>query len=135
MSFNVGDKVTISEKITDQMVRQFAEVSGDKNPIHVDEEYAKKTRFGRRIAHGMMSAALISRALGMNLGPGGIYLGQTLKFVNPVFIDDVLIVELTVMQKREEKGIAIIDTLVKKESGEIVVKGEATIMMGKNISA
>ncbi len=134
MSFNVGDKVTISEKITDQMVRQFAEVSGDKNPIHVDEEYAKKTRFGRRIAHGMMSAALISRALGMNLGPGGIYLGQTLKFVNPVFIDDVLIVELTVMQKREEKGIAIIDTLVKKETGEIVVKGEATIMMGKNIS-
>ena len=135
MSFNVGDKITKKKKITNEMVLQFAEVSGDRNPIHVDDEYAKKTRFGKRIAHGMISAALISRALGMNLGPGGIYLGQTLKFVNPVFIDETLIVELTVMQKREEKGIAIIDTLVKKETGEIVVKGEATIMMGKNITA
>ena len=135
MSFNVGDKISISQKITNEMVLHFAEVSGDRNPIHVDDEYAKKTRFGKRIAHGMISAALISRALGMNLGPGGIYLGQTLKFVNPVFIDETLIVELTVMQKREEKGIAIIDTLVKKETGEIVVKGEATIMMGKNITA
>lgn len=135
MSLNVGDKISISQKITNEMVMQFAEVSGDRNPIHVDDDYAKKTRFGKRIAHGMISAALISRALGMNLGPGGIYLGQTLKFVNPVFIDETLIVELTVMQKREEKGIAIIDTLVKKETGEIVVKGEATIMMGKNITA
>ncbi len=128
--FKIGDSKTITVQVTDKMVRQFAEMSGDFNPIHLDEEHAKKTRFGRRIAHGMICGALISRALAMELGPGGIYLSQTLKFLNPVFIDDVVIVELTVESMRAEKGIASIKTIVTKENGDVCVKGEAMIMQG-----
>lgn len=133
MSFKVGDKVTETVTITEKMVQQFAELSGDFNPVHMDEEYAKTTRFGRRIAHGMISAALISRVLAMKLGPGGIYLSQTMKFLNPVFIGDQITLELTVTALREEKGIGTIETLVKKTNGDICVKGEAVIMRGTNV--
>lgn len=129
IGFKVGDVVRISEKITDEMVRKFAEVSGDYNPIHLDEAYAATTRFKRRIAHGMISAALISRALGQNLGPGGIYLSQSLKFLGPIFIDDTVEVVLTVTAIREGKGIGTVETnVLKVPSGEVVVKGEAMIM-------
>jgi 3-hydroxybutyryl-CoA dehydratase len=128
MGFKLGDRLNVTVTITDKMVRQFAELSGDHNPIHLDEEYAKTTRFGRRIAHGMISGAIISRALGAELGPGGIYLAQTMKFMSPVFIDDVLTVELYVASFREERGIGIIETNIKNQRGELVVKGEATIM-------
>ncbi len=133
MSFKVGDRKTVTVKVTDKMVKQFAEMSGDFNPIHMDEEYAKTTRFGRRIAHGMISGALISRALAMELGGEGIYLSQTLKFLKPIFIDDEVIVELYVASVREQKGIASLETTVKKTSGELVVKGDAMIMTGKSI--
>lgn len=129
-NFKVGDRRSVTVQVTDQMVRQFAEMSGDHNPIHLDDEYAKKTRFGRRIAHGMICGALISRALAMELGPGGIYLSQNMKFLHPVFIDDLVIIELTVSTLREEKGIASIETIVKKASGEVCVKGDAMIMQG-----
>jgi len=127
----VGFKTTMEVQVTDKMVRQFAEMSGDFNPIHLDDDYAKTTRFGRRIAHGMIMGALISRMLNERIGSGGIYLGQTLKFVNPVFIDDVVTLEMTITAIRKEKGIATIDTIAKKKSGETVVKGEAIIMMAQ----
>ncbi|HEY8271378.1 MAG TPA: MaoC family dehydratase [Pseudobdellovibrionaceae bacterium] len=127
----VGFKAVLEAKVTDQMVRQFAEMSGDFNPIHLDDEYAKTTRFGRRIAHGMIVGALISRTLNEKLGSGGVYLAQNLKFVNPVFIDDTIIIEITVTGLRKEKGIATLDTIAKKENGEIVVKGDAIIMMAQ----
>ncbi len=129
--FKAGDVVSESVTITDEMVQLFAKCSGDFNPIHMDEEYAKKTRFGRRIAHGMLSAGLISRVLAMKLGTGGIYLGQTLKFLKPVFIGDTVTVEITVTSLREERGIALMATVVRNQSGETVVKGEATIMVAK----
>ncbi|MBS1971279.1 MAG: MaoC family dehydratase [Bdellovibrionales bacterium] len=127
----VGFKANVEVKVTDQMVRQFAEMSGDFNPIHLDDNYAKTTRFGRRIAHGMIVGALISRALNEKIGQGGVYLGQNLKFVNPVFIDDVVNIELTITGLRKEKGIATVDTTAKKQTGETVVKGEAIIMMSQ----
>lgn len=136
MSFTVGDEVQIEVQVTEEMVVQYAEVTGDKNPVHLDEEYAKTTRFGRRIAHGMLSAGFISQALAMHLGPGGIYLGQTLKFLNPVFIGDLLEIKLKVLSIREEKGIGVVETLViKKLTGETCVKGEATIMRGDAVKA
>lgn len=127
----VGFKASVEVKVTDQMVRQFAEMSGDFNPIHLDDNYAKTTRFGRRIAHGMIVGALISRALNEKIGSGGVYLGQNLKFVNPVFIDDVVTIELTITGLRKEKGIATVETTAKKQTGEIVVKGDAVIMMAQ----
>ncbi len=126
---DVGFKDSITVTVTEKMVRQFAEMSGDFNPIHLDEEYAKTTRFGRRIAHGMIVGALISRALNEKIGAGGVYLGQNLKFVNPVYIDDTVTIEVTITGLRKEKGIATVDTIAKKQTGEIVVKGEAVIMM------
>lgn len=130
----VGESLQIEAQITDDMVRKFAEVSGDFNPMHVDDAYAANTRFKRRIAHGMLSAALISRALGQHLGPGGIYLAQTLKFLQPVFIDETVIITLNVTAYRKERGIGTIETLVKKkETGETCVKGEATIMTADHV--
>lgn len=129
----VGYKAIETIKITDKMVRQFAEMSGDNNPIHLDDEYAKTTRFGRRIAHGMILAALISRLLNEKIGTGGIYLGQTLKFTNPVFIDDEITFELEVTKLHKTRGLGIIETIAKKGDGELVVKGEATIMMAWGI--
>lgn len=127
---DLGFTSSISVKVTEKMIQQFAEMSGDHNPIHMNEEYAKKTRFGKRIAHGMISGALISRALVDCLGGTGIYLGQSLKFVNPVFIDDVIIITLKVTGIRKEKRIATVETNVTKENGDLVVKGEAVIMLG-----
>lgn len=131
----VGFKAQLTVQITDKMVRQFAEMSGDVNPIHLDDEFAKTTRFGRRIAHGMIMGALISRSLNEKIGSGGVYLAQNLKFVQPVFIDDIVTIELSITGLRKEKGIATVETIGKKQTGEVVVKGEAIIMMAEHAIA
>ena len=125
----IGYKASETIQITDKMVRQFAEMSGDFNPIHLDDEYAKTTRFQRRIAHGMILGALVSRFLNEKIGSGGIYLAQTLKFSNPVFIDDVITFDLEITKLHKTRGFGIVETTAKKSTGEIVMKGEATIMM------
>ena len=126
---DVGFKAVRKIQITDKMVKQFAEMSGDTNPIHLDEEFAKTTRFKRRIAHGMILGALCSRYLNETIGSGGIYLAQTLKFTNPVFIDDFLTFELEIVKLHKARGFGTVQTVAKKENGEIVLKGEATIMI------
>lgn len=126
---DVGFKASKTFQVTDQMVRQFAEMSGDHNPIHLDDNYAAKTRFKKRIAHGMILGALVSRVLNEEIGSGGIYLAQTLKFTNPVFIDDVVTFELEVTKLHKTRGLGTIETIAKKANGDIVMKGEATIMM------
>ena len=133
MGMQKGEVVTEKVLITEKMIEDFAKVSGDFNPIHMDEEYAKTTRYGRRIAHGMLSAALISRVLAMRIDHGGIYLAQTMKFLHPIFIGDEVSVELRLTNLREERGLAMIETIVKNQTGEVCVKGEATIMSGKNV--
>jgi 3-hydroxybutyryl-CoA dehydratase len=132
---DVGFKTEITVQITDKMVRQFAEMSGDFNPIHLDDAFAKTTRFGQRIAHGMIMGALISRTLNEKIGSGGVYLAQHLKFVQPVFIDDTVTISLEITALRKEKGIATVETICKKQTGETVVKGEAIIMMSENAVA
>lgn len=131
----VGFKSSITVQITDKMVRQFAEMSGDFNPIHLDDDFAKTTRFGRRIAHGMIMGALISRSLNEKIGSGGVYLAQSLKFVQPVFIDDTVTIEIAITGLRKEKGIATVETIGKKHTGETVVKGEAIIMMAESAAS
>lgn len=125
----VGYKASETIRITDKMVRQFAELSGDHNPIHLDDEYAKSTRFQRRIAHGMILGALVSRLLTEKIGTGGIYLAQTLKFSNPVFIDDEITFEFEITKLHQTRGLGKVDTNAKNKNGETVLKGEATIMM------
>lgn len=126
---DIGWTAHVTAPVTDKTVLQFAEMSGDFNPIHMDEAFAATTKFKRRIAHGMISGAFISRALNEKIGSGGIYLAQTLKFVNPVYIGDTITIELAVTNIRKDRGIAIVSTNVKNQNGEYCVKGDATIML------
>ena len=130
MKLEVGDKFSTSKKITDEVIRAFAELSGDHNPIHLDDEYAANTRFGKRIAHGMISGALISAVLGNELKDAKIvYLSQTMKFVAPVFIDDTITATATVTHVREDKPIVTSETVVTNQDGEKIVTGESKIML------
>lgn len=130
MDLKIGDQFSTSKQITDSVVRAFANLSGDYNPIHIDEEFAKTTGFGRRIAHGMISGALISAVLGYEFKERKIvYLSQSLKFVAPVFIDDTVTATATVKNIREDKPIVTIETVCTKQTGETVVKGEAVVMI------
>lgn len=132
-SRGVGFKASTTVQITDKMVRQFAEMSGDFNPIHLDDEYAATTRFKKRIAHGMILGALISRLLNEKIGSGGIYLAQTIRFTSPVFINDEIIFDLEVTRLHKTRGLGTVETTARKVSGEVVMKGEATIMMSWGI--
>ena len=130
INIKVGDKFSKSKQITDSVVRAFAELSGDYNPIHLDEEFARTTRFGRRIAHGMISGALISAVLGYEFKERRVvYLSQNLKFVAPVFLDDTVTATATVTNIREDKPIVTLETICAKQTGEIVVRGEAVVMI------
>jgi len=130
MRFKAGDTASITKTITDEDIRKFADASGDHNPLHLDEEFAKTTRFGRRIAHGMLSASLISAVIAGDLpGEGSIYLAQTLQFVAPVFPDDTVTAKVTIVSQREDKPIVKLATVCTNQHGEVVVKGEATVLV------
>ncbi len=130
MNISIGQRFSTSRKVTDALVRQFAEVSGDYNPIHLDDEFAKNTRFGRRIAHGMLSGAFISAVLGNEFrGLKIVYLTQTLKFTAPVYLGDTVTATATVTSIREDKGIVTLETVCTNQNGEVLVKGESAVMI------
>lgn len=130
MDLKVGDTFTITKEVTDEAVRKFAEVSGDYNPIHLDEEFAAGTMFGRRIAHGMLGASYISAVLGFKMSERKIvYLSQTLKFIAPVFIGDTVTAKAVVKEIREDKPIVTIEATCENQSGETVITGEGKIMV------
>lgn len=124
----VGDTASYSKTVTEADINNFAEITGDFNPVHVDEEYAKNSMFKERIAHGMLTAGFISTVLGTKLpGPNSIYLGQELKFLAPVKIGDTVTATATVIEKRDDKRILKLQTTVTNQLGETVVDGIATI--------
>jgi 3-hydroxybutyryl-CoA dehydratase len=124
----VGDDASITRTITEADIVAFADLTGDTNPVHLDAEYAAKSMFGERIAHGMLVAGLISAVLGTKLpGPNSIYLGQDLKFTAPVKIGDTLTVTATVTEKRDDKRIIKLRTTATNQRGEMVVDGNAVI--------
>ena len=128
MMLSIGDSAEITKTIEQSDIDAFARVTGDHNPVHVDEEFAKTTRFGQRIAHGMLTASLISAVLANKLpGEGSVYLGQTLQFVAPVFPGDEITARVTVKEIREDKPIVKLETICMNQRGEIVVRGEATV--------
>lgn len=130
MEHKVGDEFSSSREISDELIRKFAEVSGDYNPIHLDDEFASHTRFGKRIAHGMLSGAFVSAVLGGELkGQTVIYLSQTLKFVAPVFIGDTVTTTSTITKIREERGIVTFKNVCTNQNNETLVKGESVIMV------
>lgn len=131
MKIKIGDSFKKDRLVTDELIRAFAEVSGDYNPIHLDEDFAKTTRFGRRIAHGMLSGAFISAVLGCEMTERKIvYLSQTLKFIAPVYIGDTVTTTATVTALREaKKKIVTMETVCTNQKGETVVKGESVVMV------
>jgi acyl dehydratase len=132
MNLKVGDAAEVSKTITDEDVRAFAELMGDRNPVHLDEEYAAQTRFGRRIAHGMLGASLISAVLANELpGRGTVYLSQTLKFTAPVFLGDTVTARVVVKHVREDKPVVTLETVCTNQRGERVVEGEAVVLVSR----
>ena len=124
----VGTRATHERTITDDDIVRFAEVSGDRNPVHLDADYAARSPFGQRIAHGFLVGSLISAAIGMDLpGPGSIYLGQTLKFVAPVHIGDTVTVSVEVIKVREDKRLITLRTDCTNQNGTLVLTGEAVV--------
>ncbi len=124
----VGQVYEVKRIVTDEMVKLFAEATGDKNPVHLDEEYAKNTIFGGRIAHGILSLGIISSVLGMEFpGAGTIYLMQNAKFRRPVYIGEEVTVKLIVKEIDREKRRVLLETYVVKENGENAIEGEALV--------
>ena len=129
----LGQSASFTKTITETDVRLFAQLSGDSNPVHLDESFAKDTIFKSRIAHGMLCGSLISTVLGMYLpGPGSIYLKQELKFMAPVYFGDTLTATCSVKEKIVEKNRVILDCKVINQNDVVVISGEATIMPPKS---
>ena len=124
-----GDSASFTKTITETDITLYAAVSCDTNPAHLNDIYAKNSSFGGRIAHGMLSAGLISCVLGTKLpGPGTIYLSQDLKFVKPVYIGDTLTATVTVTERFPEKNRLKLDTAVTNQNGKTVISGSAVVM-------
>lgn len=124
----VGTRAERIRTITEADIVDFAGVSGDHNPLHLDSHYAAQTPFGGRIAHGLLTASIISAILGTELpGPGSIYLGQTLKFLAPVRVGDTVRAEVEVIAVREDKRVVTLRTDCINQDGTLVLTGEATV--------
>lgn len=126
----VGQRASLSRTITDDDIAAFARLTGDNNPLHVDASFALRSRFGRRVAHGLFSAGLVSAVLGTRLpGPGAIYLQQTLRFVRPVYPGDTVTATVEVTAYREDRRIATLRTTCSDQRGDLVLDGEAVVLL------
>lgn len=129
MTLEIGATASRSKTFTDEDVRDFARISGDHNPIHLDDTYAAGTRFERRLVHGMLTASLISAAIANDLpGEGTIYLSQSLQFKAPVFIGDTVTATVEVVKFRPERQIATLVTRCVNQAGTVVIEGEAVVL-------
>ncbi len=128
--FRVGEKASLTRTVTEQDITAFARLTGDTNPLHLDEDYARTTRFGRRIAHGFLTAGLISAVLGTKLpGPGAIYLEQHLRFTKPVYPGDSITAVVEIVRYQEEKGLLTLKTECFNQNEELVLTGEAVLLV------
>jgi acyl dehydratase len=126
--FKVGDKATLKKAFTESEVESFVKISLDDNPIHLDREYAETTAFGQPIVHGILVASLLSGLMGGKFpGHGSVYLGQSLNFKAPVYIDEEVEASVEVIKIREDKPIITLKTLCMKSDGTIAIEGEAVL--------
>ena len=124
---NIGDSTTLVREVSEKDIQLFAYLSGDINPLHLDEEYAKTTQFEGRIAHGLFSALLVTTAVATKLpGPGSIYRGQEMKFQRPVKIGDTLTASLSIVEKKKRGNLVKIDCVIKNQNDETVFTGLST---------
>lgn len=127
---HVGDAAEMAKTVTETDIALFAGVTGDFNPVHIDAVAAERSMFGSRVAHGMLSAGFISAVLGMRLpGPGSVYLSQSLRFTKPVRIGDTVTARVEVLEVIAAKRRVRLATTCRKQNGEVVVEGEAVVMV------
>lgn len=125
-----GVSVETTHAVTTREIDLFAEATGDKNPVHLDEEFASTTAFGGRIAHGMLTAGFVSAAIASKLpGPGSIYLSQSLRFTKPVRPGDTISVKLEVIEVNSARRRVRLTTVCTNQRGETVMDGEATVLV------
>lgn len=129
VDMKLGMKESITKTITAEDVDMFAKISLDVNPVHLDEEYASKTMFKKRIAHGILTTGLISAVLGTKLpGEGAIYMAQELKFMAPVYIGDTITATVEVIELIAEKNRVVVSTTCTNQDGKEVIIGKATLL-------
>ena len=122
--FEPGQHVTFTKTFTEEDVQRFIAITSDVNPLHVDDAFAAKTRFGRRVLHGMLTASLFSTMVGMLLpGTGAIYRSQTLNFLRPVHVGETVTAHFTVRSVDRAKHRLVIDAWIENEAGERVIEG------------
>ncbi len=128
--FAVGQHATSQRTVTSHDVVLFAAVTGDLNPVHVDEGYAVQSQFGARIAHGMLTAGFISATMAMQLpGPGAVYLSQTLRFLRPVRMNDEVTTRVEISGVDSAARRLTLATTVRNHAGKLVVEGEAAVLI------
>ena len=126
----LGEKKQFKVTITASMVDEFARLSGDYNPLHMDEQYASSTRFKQRVCHGMLLASFFSRLVGMYLpGKNALYMAQSLKFVSPCFINDEVTVEGEVVEKSDATRIITLKTKIINAVGNDLVEGQGKVIV------
>ena len=126
---SVGQSVSLQKKITEKDIMDFSTLTGDTNPVHVNDDFAKKTIFKKKIAHGFLSASLISTVIATKLpGPGSIYLSQTLKFLSPVFIDDEVVTKVTIknIDLLKKRVLLITESFISEKK---IITGEALVLV------
>jgi 3-hydroxybutyryl-CoA dehydratase len=122
--FEIGQHVTFTKTFTEDDLRRFIEITGDVNPLHIDDEFAAGTSFGRRVLHGMLTASIFSTMVGMLLpGTGAIYRSQTLTFLLPVHLDETVTAHFVVRSIDRAKHRLEIDAWIENEAGEHVIEG------------
>lgn len=130
MKIKVGDSASVTKTITEDDIQTFGDLTGDHNPLHFEEEHARRTRFRRAISHGMLTGSLFSPIIAHQLpGEGAIYLSQSLKFVAPVYAGDTITAELTVTRVREDKQIITLEGVARNQRGEVVITGESVVLV------
>jgi 3-hydroxybutyryl-CoA dehydratase len=123
--FTPGQHVTFTKTFTDDDVRRFIEITGDVNPLHVDDAFAAETRFGRRVLHGMLTASIFSTMVGMLLpGTGAVYRSQTLAFLRPVYVGDTVTAHFVVRAVDRERHRLDIEAWIENAAGERVIEGK-----------
>ncbi len=126
----IGQKSTFSQEIDESLLNNFAKISGDFNPLHMDEEYACKTKFGKRVCHGMLLASFFSQLVGMYLpGKNSLYFSQSLNFRNPCFINDKITIEGEIIEKKSNTKMIIIKTTIYNQSKKCIIDGIAKVII------
>lgn len=132
-SINVGINYEFKIIITEKLISDFSVISGDFNPLHMDENYATKTKFKKRVCHGMLLASFFSRIVGMYLpGKNALYFSQILNFISPCFINDEITVKGEIIDKNDATKIITVKTSIINQKNELILDGEAKVMVINN---